>query len=234
MARMSRVDETTQGLLDRIVAGEFPANGVDALPAEGVLAEQFEVSRLTIREAVKVLVSQQVLRRVQGRGTYVNPVESWMSLSALIRARRGDAVDAIVQLVEVRAMIEVGAIELLAAKGGEEVLVHMREDLHQMVQAHRHTDVEAFVQADLTFHGRIIDGCGNPFVPATFAPISDALRDAREQTSSVSDIREHAIEEHGKILTALESGSVQAASAAMRSHLLQTRNDAHEYLNIST
>lgn len=230
MTRLSRVDETIEGLLDRIVAGKFSGDGLNVLPAEGMLAEEFEVSRLTIREAVKVLVSQRVLHRVQGRGTYVNPTSSWISLAALVRARQGDIVEAIVQLVEVRAMIEVGAIELLAARGAQEVIPGLETDLGKMVQAHEQADVAAFVHADLQFHERILDACGNPFVPATFAPISEALKSARHRTSSMVVIREHAIAEHSKIVEALKTTSVRAASDAMRAHLKQTRDDANAHL----
>lgn len=225
------MDETIQGLLDRIVSGEFPADGVHALPAEGVLAEEFEVSRLTVREAVKVLVSQRVLNRVQGRGTYVNPVSSWTSLDALVRARTGDASGAIAQLVEVRAMLEIGAVELLAGRGAEDVIPLLEADLRKMVEAHERGDVPGFVRADLDFHERILEGCGNPFVPAAFAPISEALRDARKRTSSLAVIREHAMAEHGNIVDALRTGSVRAASEAMRAHLIQTRDDAMEHLS---
>ncbi|HKX66603.1 MAG TPA: FadR/GntR family transcriptional regulator [Intrasporangium sp.] len=225
---MSLVDTVTDTLLERIVSGEF--SGGRALPPEDLLAEQSGASRLTVREAVKVLASQNVLRPVQGRGTFVNPAERWTSLDAIVRVQRGDATKAIAQLVEVRAMIEVGAAELFASRATDPELRAMAADLESMRTAHAESDVHAFVAADMSFHNGILDGCGNPFVPATFLPISRALQDARYRTSEVAVIREHALVEHGNILDALGTGSAQAAGAAMRSHLIQTRDDAREHL----
>lgn len=229
MPRQSLVDTVTDRLLDRIISGEFPEGST--LPPESLLAEQSGASRLTVREAVRVLSSQHVLRAVQGRGTYVNPVARWTSLDAVVRLQRGDASNVIAQLVEVRAMIEVGAAELFATRLTEAELSALHQDVEQMRTAHARTDVDAFVRADLAFHDRILDGCGNPFVPATFLPISRALRDARTRTSSVAQIREHAIVEHSSIIEALETGSAEAAGSAMRSHLVQTRDDARRYLS---
>lgn len=231
MARTSLVETVTERLLERIVSGEF-AEG-DAMPPEAILAEQSGASRLTVREAVKVLASQDVLRPVQGRGTFVNPADRWTSLEALIRIQRGDARKAIAQLVEVRAMLEVGAAELFASRSTDEELDAMDADLAKMRAAHAGADVDAFVAADLTFHNRVIEGCGNPFVPAAFRPIAQALQSARYRTSEVREIREHAIAEHGNIVEALRTGSPSAAGKAMRSHLIQTRDDARQYLSVS-
>lgn len=228
MARASLVEVVTDRLLDRVVSGEFPPES--ALPGESELALQCGASRLTVREAVKVLAAQQVLRSVQGRGTYVNPVRRWISLDALIRVGGANAHEAMIQLIEVRSMIEVGAAELFAPRCRPEDLEAMEADVEEMREGHANTDVPRFVDADMNFHGRILEGCGNPFVPATFGPISRALHDAREATSSVPEIRVHAIAEHGHILTALRSGSPRAAAAAMRAHLDQTTNDAIRYL----
>jgi GntR family transcriptional repressor for pyruvate dehydrogenase complex len=226
--RTSLVESVIERVLDRIVSGEFPEGA--ALPPEDQLAEQSGASRLTTREAVKLLAAQGVLRPVQGRGTFVNPVHNWTAIEAVARMQRGAAADVIAQLVQVRAMIEVGAAELFAQQGDPTALDAMEADLRLMRSAHQHADVAAFVAADLDFHNRILTACGNPFVPTTFLPISRVLREARVQTSSVATIREHAINEHAGILTALRSRSVSAAGAAMRSHLRQTEDDARHHL----
>lgn len=229
--KMSLVDAVTARLLDAIASGEFPEES--RLPPESELAHRFEVSRLTVRESVKALASQQLLKSVQGMGTYVLPASQWTSLDALVQVRKGDAVEALAQLVEVRTMIEVGAIELFVRHCTTQDLGRMAEDLADMEKAHAATNVPAFVSADMAFHGRILTGCGNPFVGATFTPISRALTDGRSRTSTVPKIREHAIVKHGIILTALHTGSPQAAGAAMRDHLIQTRDDAKKYLSSS-
>lgn len=231
MSRASLVDVVTEELLSRITSGRFTPDA--PLPAEADLAVQCGASRLTVREAVKVLAAQNIVRTVQGRGTYVNPPEAWLSLAALMRVQGARPLDAMIQLIEVRAMIEVGAAELFAPRCTTADLTAMAEDVERMQAAHDRADVAAFVSADIAFHGRIIEGTRNPFVPATFRPIARALQDARHQTSEVSEIRRNAIAEHRHILIALETTSARAAGAAMRAHLDQTMNDALRYLRNS-
>ncbi|MEO7588849.1 MAG: FadR/GntR family transcriptional regulator [Arachnia sp.] len=218
---------TTQ-IVDRIVSNEFPPGS--ALPSEDELAKLMDASRPTCREAVKVLCTQQVLRSSQGRGTFVNPVRRWTSLDAILRMHDGDLHDAMIKLIEVRTLIEIGAAEMFAPLCTPEHLRLMESDLATMRESHAAGDVESFVTADMAFHQRVLEGCGNPFIPATFRPIASALQEGRTQTSSIPEIREHAIVEHANIVDALRSTSPTAAGAAMRHHLEQTRRDAVHHL----
>ena len=84
MARKSLVDVVADELLDRIVAGEFPPGS--GVPGELELSARHEVSRMTVREAMKTLVARRILRVERGRGTFVNPLNQWSSLEAVLRA----------------------------------------------------------------------------------------------------------------------------------------------------
>lgn len=64
-------DVIRDGLLRSIETGEFPPGA--KLPNESQLAERYEVSRATVREAVRSLVEQAYLQRIHGSGTYVLP-----------------------------------------------------------------------------------------------------------------------------------------------------------------
>lgn len=226
--RPSLVETVTNQILDRIAIKEFPPGSV--LPAEEELAKLMDASRPTCREAVKILCTQQVLRSAQGRGTFVNPVNKWISLDAILRMHDENLHEAMVQLIEVRSMIEVGAAEIFAPLCRAEHVDTLESDLAVMRSAHARGDVEGFVTADIAFHQRILNGCGNPFIAATFLPIASALHEGRVQTSSVAEIRHNAILEHAAIIEALETRSSARAGAAMRGHLEQTRRDAAHYL----
>ncbi|MDO5737435.1 MAG: FCD domain-containing protein [Propionibacteriaceae bacterium] len=226
--RPSLVHVVTEQILDRIAQSEFPPGSV--LPSEGDLAKLMGASRPTCREAVRILCTQEVLRSVQGRGTFVNPVRRWISLDAILRMHDANLLDAMIQLIEVRTLIEVGAAELFAPLCREEHLELMESDLEAMRSTHMAEDVVAFVSADMAFHHRVLEGCGNPFITATFRPITSALQEGRIQTSSVPEIRTNAIAEHANIIVALRTGSSERAGAAMRSHLEQTRRDAARHL----
>lgn len=226
--RPSLVEVITTQILDRIANNEFPPGSV--LPPEEELAKLMDASRPTCREAVKVLCTQQVLHSAQGRGTFVNPIHKWISLDAILRMHDRNLHHAMIQLIEVRSLIEIGAAEIFAPLCRAEHVEILQSELDAMRSAHAIEDVDKFVKADIAFHQQVLDGCGNPFIAATFLPIARALHDGRVQTSSVAQIRRNAIAEHANIIEALRTNSSGTAGAAMRNHLEQTRRDAMHYL----
>ncbi|MBE9373667.1 FadR family transcriptional regulator [Saccharopolyspora sp. HNM0983] len=228
---MSLPEELAERLLSAIIDGTHaPGN---ALPAEGELAEQYAVSRLTVREAVTSLRVQGIVRIQRGRGTFVNPPAQWTALDPLIRAaaaapRSSRLVST--SLIEARRLIEVGAIELAASKRTEDDLVQLRGLLGDMREAVHACDVDLFVDADIGFHDTIIRASGNAFIPLMFEPFGRLLVEGRRETSAVAEIRAHALDHHTRILQALEAGSPDRARAAMEEHLQQTAHDLHAHV----
>lgn len=230
MARQSLVSMVSDNLLDRIIAGEFPPDAT--LPGELELTAEHEVSRLTVREAVKTLEAQSVVRIERGRGTYVNPVSRWESMDMVLRAalKAGDNADASVQLIEVRRMLETGAAELAATHITANEIESLQHHLTSMQESHQSNDVTRFVEADLAFHNVILHASGNVFLAVMFEPLSRVIAARREETSRVPEIQANAIREHAGIITALASGSTESARLAMDSHMEQTMRDLKTYV----
>lgn len=224
MGRETLVDRVRGTILDGVASGRYPVGS--QLPPEDALAAEVGASRLTTREAVKVLAAQRVLRPLQGRGTFVNEVSQWVAIDALTRMQPGRAAPVLRQLFEVRAMLEVGAARLFATVATPAQLATMHRHLDAMRRAHADADAAAMTAADLAFHAVILENCANPFVAAALQPISRALVEARRETSQLPTMRAHAIDEHAKVLAALETGRPDAAARAMESHMLQTIADA--------
>lgn len=230
MARKSLVGVVADELLDRIVAGEFRPG--DAVPGELELSARHDVSRMTVREAVKTLAAQNILRVERGRGTYVNPLNRWSSLEAVLRATSEgrDAAASAVQLIELRRMLEGGACELAATRISEGDLSVLENQVQQMREAHRKGDLERFVEADLAFHDLILHASGNAFVAVLLEPLSRILEQRRAETSAVPQIQAHAIEQHAAVAAALRSRDPGSARAAMDRHMQQTLDDLRDYV----
>lgn len=230
MARKSLVGEVADGMLDRIVAGEFPPGS--PVPGELELSARYEVSRMTVREAVKTLTAQNILRVERGRGTFVNPVNRWSSLHAVLRATSEgtDGGEAAVQLIELRRMLEAGACALAAERISEEDLAALDVFIAQMREAHGGADLERFVEADLAFHDVILHASENAFVAVLFEPLSRVLAERRSETSAVPAIQEHAIAMHVAVSEALHRRDPEAARAAMDAHMQQTLDDLRTYI----
>ncbi|MFJ5861895.1 FadR/GntR family transcriptional regulator [Pseudarthrobacter sp. NPDC092439] len=225
MTRKSLVGVVADDLLDRIIQGEFPPGAT--VPGEHELSARHEVSRMTVREAMKTLQAQRILSVERGRGTFVNPLNRWSSLEAVLRAAsegKNDA-DAAIQLIELRRMLETGACELAAARITADETGQLFACVETMRQAHSVNDVAAFVAADLAFHNLILQASGNVFVSVLFEPLHRVLEKRRTETSAVPAIQEHAIGHHQAIADALKSRDAARAREAMDAHMQQTLDD---------
>lgn len=228
--RVSRTQSVVNGLLDEIIAGRLVAG--ETLPAEADLAALLGVSRLTLREGVRLLQAQGVIVPVPGSRHRVAPVDEWTGLEAVVRfarsggARRRSSLD----LIDMRVMFETGAAELAAPRCTDEHIAQLESMLASMRTAHDNGDVPGFVEADLAFHDVIFAAADNRILVASVRPLTTMLQDSRTETSSVRDIREHAIAEHSAVLEAMRTRSADAAREAMASHMRQTRDDLLHYV----
>jgi GntR family transcriptional regulator, transcriptional repressor for pyruvate dehydrogenase complex len=226
---MSLSEDLAEQLLSAIIDGTYPPDA--ALPPEAELAEQSSVSRLTVREAVKQLRAQNVVRVVRGRGTYVNPPDRWTAMEHVVRAASRSSHSALSErLIEARRLIENGATELAALRRSEADLAELREHLATMREAADAADTEQFVQADIDFHATVMRATGNLFVPLLFEPFGPLLAEGRRETSAVPQIRVNAIAHHEAVLVALESGDPEKARHAMDAHMNQTANDLRTHV----
>lgn len=215
-----------------MVGGTFPVGY--PLPSEAELATRFGVSRLTVREAIRLLASTNVIHVRQGRSSVINEPTLWSPLDGrLLIARSRVESDRLLvarRLLEARRAVEVAIAELAAVRREEshvELLVRAHED---MTEAHARGDVEAATEADLAFHGLLFEAADNVFLTALFEPLASVLRTLRRQTSSVEDIRAHALDRHAAILQAVILRDAAAARDAMQIHLVQTEEDTVHYL----
>lgn len=230
--RRGRVDAVAEQLLELILDGIFPAG--HALPSESELATRFGVSRLTVREAIRSLVSTRVIHVQQGRSSLINPTSQWSPLDGrLLAARSRVDTDPLMlprRLLEARRAVEVAIAELAAMRRQESHVGRLGRCHEEMVAAHGRGDVAATAEADLAFHAVLFDAADNVFLDALFEPLASVLRTLREETSSVPDIRSHALEWHAAILRAVVAGDPQRAREAMCGHLVQTEEDLEHYL----
>lgn len=226
---MSIPDDLAERLLNAIVDGVHPPGST--LPPEAELAEAAGVSRLTVREAVKHLRAQNVVRVVRGRGTYVNPPDRWTALAPVVRAAsRSTGAGLSEALIEARRLIENGAAELAARRRTEDDLVELSEHLATMREAAEAGDTEQFVQADIDFHDVVLRASGNLFVPLLLEPFGSLLAQGRRETSAVPRIRANAIDRHQTVLDALATGDPELARRAMDAHMNQTANDLRTHV----
>lgn len=230
MARKALVDVVADDLLDRIVRGEFEVGGF--LPAEAEMAVRYDVSRVTVREALRSLTSQGIVSVRSGKSTEVNPVAQWQPLDAIVGFHEvhSDRGEIAVHLVEMRRVFETAACAMASGRITAEELDEVAGQLALMESANDVGDVEAFVMADIRFHDVILEAAGNVFLPLIFGPLRRIFVERRRETSSVPQIRTNAIAQHRRILEALREGTPESARRAMDGHMAQTLDDLKHYV----
>jgi GntR family transcriptional repressor for pyruvate dehydrogenase complex len=229
-AGMGLPEDLADRLLDEVISGRFPVESL--LPPEGELATIYAVSRLTVREAVRILRSKNVVEIHRGRGTFVNKPETWTSLDAIVRSVTvdGSTLGVSERLLEARAMVEVGAVRLAAVRRSKEDLAELESCLTEMVAGADAGDVDLFVDGDIAFHDVIMRASGNLFVPFMFEPFGNLLIHTRRQTSAIPQIQRNAIRQHQAILQCLIEGDETRSRDAMEAHMEQTRSDLRKYV----
>ena len=227
---MALPEELADMLLESIVDGQLPVEAV--MPSEGELALKYGMSRLTVREAVRILRSQNIVTIRRGRGTFVNPPQVWTSLDAVVRIEERQSPTGRVseRLLEARRIVEVGAAQLAATNRSKEDLDSLAASLEEMRLANRLNRVDLLVEADIAFHDVIMHATANMFIPFMFEPFGNLLIKARTETSAYPEIQVNAIAAHEAILEALTAGDPERSRDAMEAHMNQTQADLRRYV----
>lgn len=210
--------QVATSLVQRIVSNELPAGS--SLPAESALAEAYGVSRLSMREALKVLQEKGVVRTQRGVGTVVQPKEDWNVLdSDLIAARLAieDHADRIFdEITAVRIALE-SEMAWQAARTVDDVgRANLREVLEKMAAAE---DPDAYLELDVQFHDLVMRLSGNQIAHAIMKSIEAPLRESRRLTNRIPDGLKKAQEFHRLIADRVDAGDADGAAKAMREHL---------------
>lgn len=192
----------------------------DRLPTELQLADVHGVSRTVVREAVHQLKSQGLVRSRQGSGVYVTEPPAHRALA--FDPKLLESMDAVVQMVEVRRVIEgeMAALAAIRATGAQ------RNGLKRALQAIDEATErgELGVEQDLGFHRAIGEATGNPQFVRLLGIIEAYVRDAMTVTkgheSKRADFMAQVRREHRAIVNAIVAGDSKAARAAAIEHHL--------------
>jgi DNA-binding FadR family transcriptional regulator len=206
-------------LRQRVVHGELQPG--ERLPNEAVLATDFGVSRATVREALRVLATQSLIRTSKGAGggSYVtlpslNGVSEYVQSSISLLADADDVT--LEELLEARELLEVPAARLAAERRTEEELERLRDAIPD--EPLRLGTQRQFVY-NQDFHLAVIDGCRNALLAIAAQPVFAVLQ--RNLARSKLGARFHRTinEHHRAIAAAIEAGDVDAAGGEMYDHL---------------
>jgi GntR family transcriptional repressor for pyruvate dehydrogenase complex len=211
----SATDQAIAKIKELISSGEFTAGA--RLPTERALTQRFGVSRSSLREAVRALTLVGVLEPRVGDGTYVTTLEPALLLTGIGFVSDLARADSLLEIHQVRRLLEPEATRLATARLGEEDLVRLEECLRRMESA---DGTPAFIEADTAFHRVILDACGNATLASLIQNLSSGTVLARMWQSVVArGAVEATVASHWSIFNALRARDAERAAAADVMHL---------------
>lgn len=208
--------QIAEAIRDAIVSGDLIVD--QRLPSEAELADQFGVSRPTVREALKRLAAQNLIRTQRGAsgGAFVNRMsfEEAQGLqittsTLLLSMNHVDFETA----CEARFALERACAGLSAARRTPDHLATMRAEIHRQAQPGL-TD-EAFCASDVAFHRALVDGAGNPVISYQLAGAVEAIEPLMNMVTFTARSREAIVALHTSIADALEARDAGAVDDAL-------------------
>lgn len=212
---MAVTDEAIVKIKDMLLSGELRPG--DRLPPEKELSERLGLSRNSLREAVKALELIRVLDVRRGDGTYVTSLEPRLLLEAVSFVVDLHQDHTVLDLFEVRRLLEPAAAAMATAKAGPDDLAQLAEMLDEVGPD---TSVENLVAHDLKFHGLISELSGNSYLSTLLESLSGSTLRARiwrglTEENSV----ERTLAEHRAIVDAMAMGNADLVRSWVTVHI---------------
>ncbi len=197
-------DEVAAQLRDRIFDGELlPGTFLD----EVRLAEQMKISRTPLREALKVLTAEGLVRHEPRRGSFVNQATE----------QDLDEIFPVIALLEGRCAYE-------AARNASDVDLDALEALHDKLRRHaKARRINDYYEVNFAIHEAIITLANNRWLAQVIGDLRKIVKLSRLQQLHAPGRLEQSLSEHMAVYAALKARDAEGADAAMRTHLTRQR-----------
>jgi GntR family transcriptional repressor for pyruvate dehydrogenase complex len=200
----------------------------DFLGREDDLASDFGVSRPTLREALKLLSSGNLIRATKGPGGGIfvaHTAEQGISrsLSDAIAMMLDTGAVNLSELLDARMMLEVPLAGRAASKADEDTLARLR-DAVEAGAASDPDDLDAMTATDAEVHRTIAAAADNRMLEALTGWVFEVLQPTLSKALHGAILHSAVVEQHETLLAALEKGDAPRAERAMKDHLLYLRD----------
>jgi GntR family transcriptional regulator, transcriptional repressor for pyruvate dehydrogenase complex len=215
-------EEAVEQIAEKVKSGDLHVG--ERLPSERELAARMQISRPTLREAVKVLAEAGVLdvRRGQSGGIFV---ASELVPRELLRTTTQVRVSEVAGVLEARRLLEPRVAQLAAVHAAEEDFAAMqatidrKRELAEQSDFLRHEDL--FLQLDLKFHLAIARATRNSTVVSLMRSLFRRLEIARDMAVHAPLVPDWVIDIHERTLAAIRAADFERIDEVMDEHLSQ-------------
>lgn len=213
--RKTKLYEEVAKQIERLIVEGGLKSG-DKLPPERELAEMFQVSRSSLRDAIRTLELTGLLEPRHGEGTVVCDLSADLLVNPLANmlTRKRELV---AELLDVRKMLEPPLAARAAAHASPEEIAYLEDILRRQKEMVRRGELA--IEEDSEFHYTIAMAAKNSVVQKVLDVLMDLLRTSRERSLQVEGRRQRSLAGHRRILKAIRQRDSTAAERAMRRHL---------------
>lgn len=212
------------GIKDMIARGELKCG--DKLPSERELAERFNVSRVPVREALKILEYTGLLNSSRGDGAYVRntvPEGSFEKMAFAVSA----TTDALMDLLELRINLEAFAAYNAAQRRTDEDLQALNQAIVDMRQAKKDPNIDDETTQNLRrlsheFHRRMVRAAHNRVLSSMYENLYELL-DISRQFTTASSVSYNSILAHETVFNKIVQQDAEGARQSMEEHLADVR-----------
>lgn len=205
MRRVGLIDQAAARFREEVVSGRWPVG--ERIPTEAALVAEFGIGRNTVREALQSLVHAGLLRREQGRGTFV--ISSSELTGTLERQLAGGSRR---HYLELRLALDSTAASLAAASRTDADVAQLR-DLRDRREAAWSHDPDARARADLDLHRAIVEATHNPLYVTLYSSMLDVF--AVHMRDDESGDEDAAHRRHHELVEAIAEGDADRAAASV-------------------
>ena len=210
-------EKTAQNLLEMIQQKEYAPG--DKLPTEAELVETLGVGRNTVREALRILMSRNIVTIRQGSGTFISE-KNGVADDPLGFFMMDDRRQLTEDLIQVRLILEPSLAALAAQNGLDEEIKDLERILEELEELIR--DKKDYSEKDSQFHAQIATCSHNRVMTNLIPVITEGVRvfaDSVEETEY-----EQTLLSHRRIFEAIRDGRGEDARQEMYFHLMYNHN----------
>lgn len=213
---------------ESIIAGEFLPG--DKLPSERDLATRYNVSRTSIREALRALEIHGIIESKQGDGTFIKASDVQKVIDDLSIAIMRPEDHLVYEMLETRQALESECAYLAAHRANSYDLEKIRTCIENMSTAG--SDAEKGLMADLNFHYSIAEATHNSILLGLVQTLGEhmknTIRITRSFRCSNTKLFQETFNEHKELYLAIARRDANMAKKLMEDHIKKTRQKMSE------
>lgn len=226
IAASDKIEQILEALHHLIIDGDLKPG--TELPSERDLAAQMQISRFSLREALRAAQAEGLIEIKRGKKpTVTTPSASAAAKVMGITLRRSEK--PLLDLIKARQGLECQIVKLATENAKQEHIAALTETI--AIMENNKDNLTICAEKDIEFHDVLLEASKNVVFEIMLAPVAELLKKSRVATLQYRGIQ-RAIDGHVKILEAIKNRDAEAASEAMAYHLDMAEDDLKHIENI--